>query len=244
VNCGKKMFLMGGLHVSRVLVLVEGPTERAIVDHVFAPELGAKGVYLYPRVVGNPGHKGGNKFTKVLRELKSLIRQEPASIVTMLFDYYGLASDWPNLATVKGKKPEVIPGILEPAIAAAVAEAVGPEFNENHFLPYIQLHEIESLLFSGPAEMAKVFQQPDLETEFTTILEQCGGCELINDDPQTAPSKRIQNLYPSYKKGSSVNAHAYRIAQHIGVERIRQQCPHFNEWLTMLETLATESVNG
>jgi len=39
--------------VSRVLMLVEGPTERAIVEHVFAPVLGLKGLFIFPRVVGN-----------------------------------------------------------------------------------------------------------------------------------------------------------------------------------------------
>jgi hypothetical protein len=54
------------------------------------------------------------------------------------------------------------------------------------------------------------------------------GCsnKLINDNPVTAPSKRIQRFFPGYRKGSSVNAHAYRIAQRIGLERIRRQCPH------------------
>lgn len=224
--------------MSRVLILVEGPTERAIVDQVFAPNLGAKGVYLYPRVVGKPGYKGGNRFAAVLRELKALMRQEPGSVVTMFFDYYGLSGDWPGLESAKDKRPEAVPGILEPAIAAAVAREIGPDFNPNLFIPYIQMHEAESLLFAGPAEMAEIFQQPGLAEEFAEIVAICGGCELINNDPQTAPSKRIQNLYPGYKKGSSVNAHAYRIAQHIGVERIRRECPHFNEWLTKLEQLA------
>ncbi len=100
------------------------------------------------------------------------------------------------------------------------------------------MYEVESLLFAGPVEMAKVFQRPGLAEEFTKIVSDCGGCELINNGPQTAPSKRIQKLYPRYKKGSSVNAHAWRIAQHIGIERIRKECPHFNEWLTKLEQLA------
>lgn len=224
--------------MSRVLILVEGPTERAIVDQVFAPALGNKGVYLYPRVVGKPGHKGGNKFATVRRELRALLCQEAGSTVTMLFDYYGLRDDWPGLANAKGKRPEEIPAILEPAIAATVADEMGAGFNRNRFIPYVQLHEIESLLFAGPREMAHIFQHLELEAEFTRIVEQCGGCEMINDDPETAPSKRIIGLFPEYKKGSSVNAHAYRIAQHIGLERMRQQCPHFNDWLTKLEQLA------
>ena len=58
--------------MSRVLLLVEGQTERAIAEAVLAPHLAEKGVWLYPRIVGKPGHKGGNSFSTVLRELKSL----------------------------------------------------------------------------------------------------------------------------------------------------------------------------
>ncbi|WP_158269576.1 DUF4276 family protein [Desulfonatronum sp. SC1] len=224
--------------MSRVLVLVEGPTERAIVDRVFAPEMGGRGVYLYPRVVGKPGHKGGNKFATVLRELKALLSQESDSTVTMLFDYYGLREDWPGLASAKGKRPEEIPTIIEPAIAAEVAAEMGLDFNRNRFIPYVQLHETESLLFACPDKMAQIFQRPELEAEFTKIVEECGGCEAINDDPETAPSKRIIRLFPGYKKGSSVNAHAHRIARHIGLQRMREQCPHFNEWMTKIEHLA------
>lgn len=224
--------------MSRVLILVEGQTERAIVDRVFAPAMGIRGVYLYPRVVGKPGQKGGNRFAAVLRELKALIRQEPASTVTMLFDYYGLRDDWPGLRSAKNKGPEEITAIIEPAITTALADAIGADFNPNRFVSYIQVYEIESLLFAGPAEMAKIFERPDLEAKFAEIVAECGGCELINEDPETSPSKRISGLFPGYRKGSSVNAHAYRIAQHIGLERMRRQCPHFNEWLIKLERLA------
>lgn len=225
--------------MSRVLILVEGPTERAIVHQVFTPELAMRGVYVYPRIVGKPGRKGGNKFAAVRRELKALIRQENESTVTMLFDYYGLRDDWPGLAKAKGKRPDEIPVIMEPAIAQAMADEMGPDFNRDRFIPYVQLFEIESLLFAGPAEMARVFQRPELELTFATIVAECGGCERINDDPETAPSKRIKALFPEYKKGSGVNAHAYRIARHIGLKRMREKCPHFNEWLSQLERLAS-----
>jgi hypothetical protein len=223
--------------MSRVLMLVEGPTERSIVDRVLAPALAVKGVYLYPRVVGKPGHKGGNKFATVRRELKALIHQEPGSAVTTLFDYYGLPKDWPGVTEAEGKRPGEVPGIIEPAILAAIAEDIGPAFNSSKFIPYIQLHEIESLLFSGPEEMAHVFENSALSGIFGRIVRDCGGYENIDNDPENAPSKRIQKLFPGYKKGSSANAHAYRIAQRIGVEQMRTCCPHFNEWLVKLEQL-------
>lgn len=228
--------------MSRVLMLVEGQTERAIVEHVIAPSLESNGVYIYPRVSGKPGHKGGNKFSTVRRELKALIRQEPSSMVTMLFDYYGLSNDWPGLERAKGQKPDNVVKILEPEISAAIAEEVGTQFNPSRFIPYIQLHEIESLLFSGPKEMASVFQNPILENEFAKIVEECGGCEQIKDNPARTPSKRIIGLVPGYKKGAGVNAHAYRIAQRIGIAKIRQACPHFDNWLKKIENISSFSV--
>lgn len=220
-------------------MLVEGPTERAVVENVFNPELCLKGVYLYPRVVGKPGHKGGNRFSSVSRELKALIRQEPTSYVTMLFDYYGLPGDWPGLQDANKREADDVPAIMEPAITKALQAQLGRSFNPRKFIPYIQLHEIESLLFAGPHEMADVFENPGLVPKIKAIIGSCGGCEQINNNPETAPSKRIQQLFPEYKKGSGVNAHAYRIAKRIGLETIRLNCPNFNRWITRLESLSS-----
>lgn len=131
--------------------------------------------------------------------------------------------------------------MLKPAIITEIAKEVGASFNPNRFIPYIQLYEIESLLFAGPHEMALVFEQPNLEPRFTEIVEACGGCERINDDPENTPAKRITRLFPGYKKGSGVNAHAYRIALSIGLERIRRQCTHLDQWLTKLEQITLSS---
>jgi len=221
----------------RVLVLVEGPTERAIIDSVFAPFLGLKNVFLYPRVVGKPGHKGGNKFPVVKRELTSLIKQEPDSVITMFFDYYALDNDWPGIRESKGKNTDNALEILKQAITDTILPELDANFNQARFIPYIQFYEIESLLFASPNDMAKVFNNPNLKSIFEKMVEESGGCENINDDINTAPSKRIIRYFPSYKKGRSVNAHAYRILQHIGVEKIREQCPKFNDWFASLEQL-------
>ncbi|WP_059280047.1 DUF4276 family protein [Dehalococcoides mccartyi] len=223
--------------MNRVLVLVEGPTERVIIQQVFAPDLGVKNVFLNPKVVGQPGHKGGNRFAAVRRELRNLICQEPESIVTMFFDYYGLGNDWPERETTRGKSIEIARGTLEKALADTIRLDMGDGFNPERFIPYIQFHEMEALLFADPEEMAKVFQKPGLKTAFEQDVKDCGGCENINNNYETAPSRRIQKHFPGYKKGSSVNAHAWRIAQHIGVEKIRQQCPNFNDWYAKLERL-------
>ncbi|MEW5774572.1 MAG: DUF4276 family protein [Thermodesulfobacteriota bacterium] len=222
--------------MSRVLLVVEGQTERAILQQLLAPWLSAKGVFLSPKIVGKPGHKGGARdFSAVLREILALLKQEPTSTVTTFFDYYALPSSWPRAAAPKDKPSPAIPSLIEQGMAEAVGKAMGSSFNPARFIPYIQMYELEALLFAGPKEMADVFENPRLEATFSGIVAASGGCESIDDGATTAPSKRITTHFPPYKKGSGVNAHAPRIVNRIGIDRIRQACPHFNKWIGRLE---------
>ncbi|MEH1786283.1 DUF4276 family protein [Nostoc sp.] len=59
--------------------------------------------------------------------------------------------------------------------------------------------------------------------------------ELINDGQQTAPSKRIIARFPDY--GRAKSAFGPQLAERIGIEVIRSRCPHFNTWLSRLESL-------
>jgi len=117
-------------------------------------------------------------------------------------------------------------------------KAIGNNFLPDRFVPYIQMYELEALLFAEPDEMAAVFEYPDLSVKFSQIVMECGGCERIDDDPHTAPAKRIEALFPNYKKGAGIRAHAPVILERIGIPRIRAACPHFNGWLTKLESFA------
>ncbi len=221
--------------MNRLLILVEGPTERAVIQQVLAEYLALHGLDTQPRVVGKPGHKGGNAFDKVLPEILALLKQEPNSYVSTCFDYYGLPVDWPGRreSTDCGDL-ESKSNIVEEGLKSAVINALENRFNPARFIPYIQMHELETLLFSNPRVMAEIFGKPALQNQFEQIVSDCGGCEAINDNPQSAPSKRIGALFPGYRKGSSVNAHAPRIIQKTGIDTIRDRCPHFNNWINQL----------
>ena len=57
--------------------------------------------------------------------------------------------------------------------------------------------------------------------------------EHINNNPNTAPSKRILRIYPEYDKVLD----GFNIAQDIGLTTMRSECRHFDEWLRAIESL-------
>jgi hypothetical protein len=58
--------------------------------------------------------------------------------------------------------------------------------------------------------------------------------EHINDNPDTAPLKRLEKVYPAYEKIND----GVPIAKTIGLSRLCQACSHFNTWLERLEKLS------
>lgn len=81
---------------------------------------------------------------------------------------------------------------------------------------------------------------PNRENEIQQLTEICQefeSPELINEGNTTAPSKRIIDLIPEYE-GEKVVA-APLTARKIGIAKIREKCPHFNDWIGQLESLSS-----
>jgi hypothetical protein len=102
------------------------------------------------------------------------------------------------------------------------------------FIPYLQLHEYEGLLFSDPSAFAAGIYEPGLANVFQQIREQFPTPEDINDGPGTAPSKRVIAAHPQYRKP----LYGALAAMAVGIAAMRRECPHFNQWVTRLEALA------
>jgi hypothetical protein len=95
------------------------------------------------------------------------------------------------------------------------------------------IHEFEALLFSGAPEICRALYQPKALTKIEAICDAFENPEYINDNPKTAPSKRIKAIFPGYQK----TLHGPMISSRIGLENIRRECPHFDEWVSWLEDL-------
>ena len=148
-------------------------------------------------------------------------------MVTTMIDYYGLPGSFPGRAAVQGNTPLERVRYVEGELSSDIGNV--------RFRAYYSLHEFEALLFASPAEIAKSFVAAGLESKLAAIRAAFPTPEDINDNPDTAPSARMERLFPRYSKPFFGSV----IAARIGLNTMREECAHFNEWLSELENIGT-----
>lgn len=221
--------------MQRALILVEGQTEERFVKAILQPHLWAKGVHPEPKIVttkrvkSGPDFKGGvGNFGKVEKDIQLLLGDTDAALVTTMIDYYGLPDDFPGKRVLRGTNSHDRAKELEAALEHHFN--VGPRF-----LPYLMIHEFEALLFSAPGVLAQVMNDHSAEAYLQRIRDSFTTPEDINDDPLTKPSARVLSRFPAYQKV----LHGPNTISRIGLDTIRRECAHFNEWMTKLERLGS-----
>jgi hypothetical protein len=223
----------------RLLVHVEGQTEETFSNDLLRDHLTRCGYgAVSARLIGNRrlrGNRGGiRSWQAVRKDILRHFKEDASAIATTMVDYYALPHDWPgraeapsmNSSSEKAKH-------VEAALLVDIVGELGPRFDQRRFVPHVMMHEFEALLFSDPDRFAQGVGKPALAKDFLAIRQSFESPEDINDSADTAPSKRIENLFPGYEKP----LFGVIAALEIGLPTIRQQCPHFNGWLERLEAL-------
>jgi hypothetical protein len=219
--------------MSKVIAVVEGPTEQTFVREVLGPWLWDDGrVEFATSPAGKPGKKGGNVYAKARRDVINHLNNPHFDVVTTFFDFYGMPLKWPGRAEAHGKPHRDKAGCVEKAIHADIATAVGAEVIRK-FRAYIQMCEFEALLFSEPTALADVMRDEKSAVKLVRIRGEFATPEEINDSPQTAPSKRVESVFPFYRKPF----HGVVAAKRVTVEKMFDECPHFKDWVTWLRSL-------
>jgi hypothetical protein len=217
--------------MSNVLILVEGQTEETFVRDILGPYLWNFNVFCTPkvattkRVATGPDFKGGIvSYGKLKFDIKRLLEDSSIRLVTTMIDYYGFSSRVPFKNKISGSNCFQRVKILEKLFAA--------DIGDRRFSPYLQMHEFEAMIFVEPGELDKV-SHTLTSRELLETRNKFKSPEEINDNPCTAPSKLIIRAFPSYRK----TVHGPLIIRRIGLEKIRRQCEHFNQWISKLEKL-------
>jgi hypothetical protein len=219
----------------RVLILVEGQTEERFVKDVLGPFFFEQELFFHPTILITKKVKDGTRFkggvtnfAKFENDARRILNSAGGALVTTMLDYYGLPGDFPGMSSrpVRGSPVERV---------RHVENAVHDHFHSpQNFLPFLVVHEFEAWLFSSTTELPRAVMEPRKQGEFAAIRGSVQTPEEINERPEFAPSRRILNLFPSYKKA----LHGPITAARIGLRQIRMECPHFDEWMRKLEVFA------
>lgn len=216
--------------MKRLIIICEGETEQqfckdVLYNHFFSRDI----------VIETPLIKKSMGGIVAWEHIKSqiLLHLKEDVTVTLLIDFYGIKdyhnfSKWAESKTIVNKIDRMT--FLENAMKEEIDDRV-----RFRFIPYIQLHEFEGLLFNN----IETFKNIIPENEFTNIRElettinSNINPELINDGATTAPSKRLERLILGYNK----IVYGAVLAEEIGLERIRAKAVRFNDWIAKLESI-------
>ncbi|WP_448790533.1 DUF4276 family protein [Bacteroides graminisolvens] len=212
--------------MKRVIFIVEGDTEISFIQKCIMP-------YLYQKGFTNPmnaqkiitnrkkNKKGGNVAFEYLKNDIERVAATRNVLITTFLDFFRLPTDFPGYTTDSLKIEQ---------IEEAVRENISSIIDRANFLPYIQRHEIEALMYTNMDGFNYVVDKEESLNKLKEIINQYANPEDINSGSETAPSKRLMKIFP-YQKTTDGEI----ILEALPIDDIRSKCPRFNEWLENLE---------
>jgi hypothetical protein len=214
--------------MKRLVFIVEGDTEIILVQNLIVPYLINLGfineMHAQTIITNRKQHKKGGVtgYPKFRNEVARTLAQGNV-IITSIIDFFRLPTDFPG-HTVDSRRIH--------QIESAIHEDFG---NNPDFLPYIQRHELEALMFSGREGFELVIDDEEKLAQIDQILENYPNPEDINNDPDTAPSKRLSRIFGYDKIGDGE-----LIFDMLGIDRMLEKCPRFAEWMEKLVNKLSE----
>lgn len=217
--------------MKRLIIICEGPTEREFCENILSPFFLSKGIYLFSPLIKH-SHGGIVKWEILKRQIENHILSEKAYVSTLI-DYYGIYNkyhfpDWEIAQKIADKNLRLN------TIEQAMKSDIQPNL-QRFFIPYMQLHEFEGLLFYDVQTFQNTIPQEDLIgiKELSDTIAEYPNPELINNTEETSPSHRLQRIIKGYEKV----LYGFFLADTIGLNNIRSKCPRFNSWLDTLSSI-------
>ncbi len=208
----------------RLYIIVEGDTEEAFVKKLLAPYLLERHEIFATAILIRTSKTGRGGFVNY-RHLKGdalrLLHEQDGPVVSMLVDFFR-CPDTPGKESWERKQGHL-------AEVEERERQIDSDIESPRFVPYIQLHEFEALLFSGDSGFRKRFT-PEQAERLSEICAAYPNPEEINSSPERAPSKRLLAIVPNYNKVKDGEL----LAEELGLALILARCPRFRAWVDRL----------
>jgi len=225
-------------------ILCEGYTEERFASKVLKAHLKGYGIVVKPVILITNRKKnirgGLLNYQHVKNDLEPLVKHSPKKsyekhFFTTMFDFYHLPNDFPGYGDAMkihdcyGKVRKLEENFKQDIWTDSAS-----------FIPYIQLHEFEALVFCGLEHLLSDY--PDMTKQIDSLKKVVenfdNNPERINDNPDTAPSKRIIKAFESHNQHYNKIESGLSVTSKVGIEKLKDNCPHFREWIEKLENFS------
>lgn len=220
----------------RLIFIVEGQSEQEFINKILRPYFLNKFNFSTIEtfcIQTSTGHKGG--FTKYSHLKDDVLKSLKGSdvIVTTFLDFFRLPNSVPNYQVM----------LLEQNIDKKIdllETGLAEDINSPKFIPYIQKHEFEALLFSDNCGFEGLYDNPKIYKATQAIIDAYPNPEDINDNPNTSPSNRLIAILEQNGERYDKITEGNLIAEDIGMSTILSKCQRFRVWIELLVGRITE----
>lgn len=217
--------------MKQIAVVVEGQTEQQFVEQILAPRLlpldvSIKAIISKTKRTATGSYRGGGDWSSYAEILARLAQQPHWALVTTMIDLYA----YPHNAPGKDCHPngEHIAGDCVDLRQDAIRRQISP--NSQTLRPFIMMHEFETLVIASGSSQSAVLGDTKVPAQFFRIIQEAGSAELVNDGPQTAPSKRVARIIKGYSK----TIDGIAIINDGAFDELLSACPRFAAWYRLL----------
>lgn len=218
--------------MKRIIMICEGPTEQAFAKTNLQVPFVNRNIHLQTPLI--KASRGGIvKWARLKEQIEKHLKSEPDAYVTTFIDYYGIYDKyefpgWEKAHEIVDKNNRL--DSLEQFMLQDIESQL-----KQRFIPYMQLHEFEGLLFNDIDIIKSQIPSEDLVglVELEKTIADYPNPEMINNNKLTSPSHRLERIICGYNK----IVYGDIISEAIGLKRIREKSPRFNNWITHLENI-------
>jgi len=216
--------------MKRLIIIVEGQTEKEFVEKSLRKHFENHNIFDVRAIMiqTSKGHKGGFvNYDHLKNDLNKILKSEKDVVVSMFVDYFRLPKSFPNYDL--SLKVDLVDSKIE-----ILQEGIFNDIDDLRFIPYIQKHEFEALLFSSETGFTNWFENDVVIDKLNEIVRQYENPEDINTGSETSPSKRIINIMASKSQKYDKIAEGNLIAEEVGLDKILEKCPRLKDWVNSL----------